>query len=156
MTASAPLAAVVCPHGWQVISGEGCPGGPGCNDPDDPVRPSRPVRIQRRRTKGWRMPKGALFVGRPTEWGNPWRVGDRMLVQWPSGAETQRVREVVITAELAIALYRIAFTPDAEMARADLAGHDLACWCPLDQPCHADVLLELANRPRGSTTEESA
>ncbi|SII07108.1 Uncharacterised protein [Mycobacteroides abscessus subsp. abscessus] len=27
----------------------------------------------------------------------------------------------------------------------ELAGHDLACWCPLDQPCHADVLLELAN-----------
>ena len=29
---------------------------------------------------------------------------------------------------------------------ADIRGHDLACWCPLDQPCHADVLLELANR----------
>jgi hypothetical protein len=29
--------------------------------------------------------------------------------------------------------------------RRDLAGYDLACWCPLDQPCHADVLLELAN-----------
>jgi hypothetical protein len=27
-----------------------------------------------------------------------------------------------------------------------LRGRDLACWCPLDQPCHADVLLELANR----------
>lgn len=33
--------------------------------------------------------------------------------------------------------------PRAEIAR--LRGHDLACWCPLDQPCHADVLLELAN-----------
>ena len=28
----------------------------------------------------------------------------------------------------------------------ELAGRDLCCWCPLDQPCHADVLLELANR----------
>ena len=28
----------------------------------------------------------------------------------------------------------------------ELRGHDLACWCPLDGPCHADVLLELANR----------
>lgn len=27
----------------------------------------------------------------------------------------------------------------------ELRGHDLCCWCPLDQPCHADVLLELAN-----------
>lgn len=30
--------------------------------------------------------------------------------------------------------------------RRELAGKNLACWCPLDQPCHADVLLELANR----------
>jgi hypothetical protein len=28
-----------------------------------------------------------------------------------------------------------------------LRGKNLACWCPLDQPCHADVLLELANAP---------
>lgn len=35
---------------------------------------------------------------------------------------------------------------DVDEIRAQLAGHDLACWCPLDQPCHADVLLELANR----------
>jgi hypothetical protein len=27
---------------------------------------------------------------------------------------------------------------------SELRGKDLACWCPLDQPCHADVLLELA------------
>lgn len=30
--------------------------------------------------------------------------------------------------------------------RRELRGKDLVCWCPLDQPCHADVLLELANR----------
>jgi hypothetical protein len=36
---------------------------------------------------------------------------------------------------------------DAAALRRDLAGHDLACWCPLDQPCHADVLLEIANQP---------
>lgn len=35
--------------------------------------------------------------------------------------------------------------PSLAEVRAHLAGHDLACWCPLDQPCHADVLLELAN-----------
>ncbi len=34
----------------------------------------------------------------------------------------------------------------AAEARRILHGHDLACWCPLDQLCHADVLLELANR----------
>ena len=31
----------------------------------------------------------------------------------------------------------------------ELRGRDLACWCPLDRPCHGDVLLELAN---GMTT----
>lgn len=34
----------------------------------------------------------------------------------------------------------------ADRIRNELAGFDLACWCPLDQPCHADVLLEIANR----------
>lgn len=34
----------------------------------------------------------------------------------------------------------------------ELRGKDLACWCALDQPCHADVLLELANRPVSGVT----
>jgi hypothetical protein len=55
-----------------------------------------------------------------------------------------------MTAEQAVSFYEIdlrvgllAFT--AADARAELAGRDLACWCPLDQPCHADFLLDLAN-----------
>lgn len=94
------------------------------------------------------MPEGAVYVGRPTEWANPWRVGAPALIETPlPGAVdgTLYVRELVITPEIAVALYRAAFTPDAPEARAELAGRDLACWCPLDQPCHADVLLELAN-----------
>lgn len=35
----------------------------------------------------------------------------------------------------------------ADDVQRELAGCDLACWCPLDQPCHADVLLEIANSP---------
>ncbi len=35
--------------------------------------------------------------------------------------------------------------PPLEEIRAELRGKDLACWCPLDGPCHADVLLEIAN-----------
>lgn len=38
----------------------------------------RPKRIQRKRTKGWRMPEGAIYVGRPTKWGNPAKVGDSL------------------------------------------------------------------------------
>ena len=38
-----------------------------------------------------------------------------------------------------------ALVAEVERLRAEVAGRDLACWCPLDSPCHADVLLELAN-----------
>lgn len=97
-----------------------------------------PRRIQRKRTKGWRMPESAVYVGRPTIWGNPHRVE-------------------IIGAELAVKMFRrdieagIAGWPGirkpltVEMIREQLRGKDLACWCALDQPCHADVLLELAN-----------
>ena len=34
-----------------------------------------PIRIQRKRTKGWRMPPNTVYVGRPTIWGNPFPVG---------------------------------------------------------------------------------
>jgi hypothetical protein len=88
-----------------------------------------PRRIQLRRTKGWRKPEGAVVVARPSRWGNPYRVGpDR-------------------TAEEAVASYRDHVTDRVDEIRAELAGRDLCCWCPLDRPCHADVLLELANGP---------
>jgi hypothetical protein len=95
------------------------------------------VRIQRKRSKGWRMPVGAVYVGRPTKFGNPWQVGDRI--------DGQRV-----THRIAADWYRKNVTADSAMGRdavAELRGKDLACWCPLDQPCHADVLLEIANAP---------
>ena len=104
-----------------------------------------PTRIQRQRSKGWRIPEGAVYVGRPTEWGNPWHVGDHALIEWPVHEADRTVREVAITPALAVELYRFNFAPEADEIRAQLAGRDLACWCPLDQPCHADVLLELAN-----------
>lgn len=90
-----------------------------------------PERIQRQRTKGWRMPAGAVYVGRPTKWGNPFKVTG-------GGAVNDRASSV--------GLFR-RYRPDEaylEVVR-ELRGTDLACWCPLDQPCHADVLLEWAN-----------
>ena len=94
-----------------------------------------PKRIQRKRTKGWKMPEGAVYVGRPTKWGNPYTVqGARAAGYYGTDAEL---------AAMCAAEYRaqaIGCLPIDE-----LRGKDLACWCPLDQPCHADVLLELAN-----------
>ena len=94
--------------------------------------PREPRRIQLRRTKGWRKPEGAVVVARPTKWGNPFRDG------------LNRDEAVELYTEWMLRSYpgrRLA----AE-ARFELAGRDLACWCPDDQPCHADVLLEIANQ----------
>jgi hypothetical protein len=76
------------------------------------------------------MPTDAVYVGRPTRWGNPYPIADH-------GAA-------------AVARYRAYLLADPallEAVRRELCGRDLACWCRLDAPCHADVLLELANRP---------
>ncbi|QFG13496.1 hypothetical protein PP501_gp64 [Gordonia phage Powerball] len=102
-----------------------------------------PTRIQRKRTKGWRMPEGAIYVGRGSTWGNPWRIGARLITEADMLNGTVHVREFLITPEIAVAFYREAFALDLPEIVAEL--RDLACWCPLDQPCHADVLLELAN-----------
>lgn len=96
-----------------------------------------PRRIQRRRTKGWRMPEGAVYVGRPTRWGNPIRVG------FHSGPPIHH-----ITRRQAVEMYRAwldnSIMPKQQVAD-ELRGRDLVCWCPLHEPCHADVLLEVAN-----------
>lgn len=91
-----------------------------------------PVRIQLRRSRGWRKPEGAVVVSRPSKWGNPYHgegPHDR-------GRVTACYRDWIERPEQA------AFRAQAA---AELRGRDLACWCPLDRPCHADVLLELAN-----------
>lgn len=99
--------------------------------------PPRPRRVQRRR--GQALPPGTRYVGRPTQWGNRyvWRAADE---------RAGRVR-VADRAE-AIARYEADLCVDPERleaARDELRGVNLACWCPLDEPCHADVLLRHAN-----------
>jgi hypothetical protein len=90
-----------------------------------------PKRLQLSRTKGWRKPEGAISVARPHKWGNPYKVGT------PG----------VPNREKAVRLYR-QWLPTSAIASQlpELTGHDLACWCPTDQACHADLLLELANQ----------
>ena len=93
----------------------------------------KPKRIQRKRTKGWRMPEGAVYVGRPTKWGNPFAMFD-------TGQKMTRLEAVNCFRVYVLQQLRGPGYPLRE-----LRGKDLACWCPLDQPCHADVLLEIAN-----------
>lgn len=103
-----------------------------------------PKRIQRQRTKGWRMPAGAVYVGRPSIWANPFRVGARLAYPYAVVFEVETVPNRAVAVELFRAYTRI--TPGYDLLVERLRGKDLVCWCPLADPCHADVLLELANR----------
>lgn len=104
-----------------------------------------PERIRMSRQRPWRAEyPDAVIVARPSKWGNPFKVGGVAMIE--SDWRGQRVTiEYDMTAALAVELYRQRFIYDAREIRAELAGRDLACWCPLGQPCHADVLLEIAN-----------
>jgi len=95
-----------------------------------------PQRIQRKRIKGWKMPDNTVCVTRPGRWGNPFKIGDDMpgLKDCPMDAT-----DAVHCFELFIPAFAI------EAARKELRGKNLACFCALDQPCHADVLLKIAN-----------
>lgn len=95
-----------------------------------------PKRIQLKRSKGWRKPEGAIVVSRPTKWGNPYQ-GD-------SNVGIDRARLARLYDEMMQRPEKADFLAEV---RRDLRGKDLACWCPLDEPCHADVLIRLANLP---------
>lgn len=115
-----------------------------------------PHRIQRKRTRGWKMPPNSIYVGRPTRWGNP-----AVVYSW---AHTHLVcrDEVLLTRcddkraamEQAVNYYKDMLNNMSESERDDfispLRGKNPACWCALDEPCHADILLELANRKHSS------
>jgi len=117
-----------------------------------------PQRIQRKREKGWRKPPGAVCVTRPGRYGNPFAVSpvDRHGMHpfgWvvkgePSVAAHGHVyRTEVEAAARAVELFRIEVQRAGWVERlAELRGKDLACWCKPGGPCHADVLLELANK----------
>lgn len=93
-----------------------------------------PKRVQVRRVKGWRLPAGAVYVGRPTKFGNPFRAADL-----PGGAEeaVRRFEEWLLRSTEGRNILAA--------ARAELRGKPLACWCRAGEPCHADVLLRLVN-----------
>ncbi len=95
---------------------------------------AEPRRIQRKRTKGWRMPENTVYVGRPSVWGNPFKVGHCF--------EHGLYCGLVFDNDHAYRLFK-RFLPCP--STRELRGKNLACWCPLDQPCHADILLEMAN-----------
>jgi len=118
---------------------------------------TEPRRIQRKRVKGWKLPEGAVCVTRGTRWGNPWREGTTSWTVGPGGVIDRS--GTVLTRQDAVDSFRNSILASPEMveaARRDLAGHDLACWCPVPEPgqpdiCHAAELLRLANPQAGES-----
>ena len=99
-----------------------------------------PIRIQRKNHTGWRMPANTVSVAPPSCWGNPYTVAG-FYGAWLSETLTQARQACVDKFEDEMSDYK------REMVKHHLAGKNLACWCRLDQPCHADVLLTIANSP---------
>jgi len=95
------------------------------------------TRMQLSRRRGFRLPLNTMSVARPSRWGNPWPVGK-------PGLDGR----VAASAAEAVEWFRVWLLRAAlwDNVRADLRGKNLACWCPPGSPCHADVLIEIANR----------
>lgn len=97
-----------------------------------------PRRIQRKRTKGWKLPGNTVCVCRPGKWGNPFAVGPHMdaaeavraYAQWIKGQGRELLSDL-----------------------HEIRGKNLACWCKPGRPCHADILLGLANGPDITQTQ---
>jgi hypothetical protein len=101
----------------------------------------KPYRIQRKRTKGWRMPENTVYVGRPTKWGNPYKVPTK------NGAPTYTIDIPAYIADEILPMYEDwVLRSGLADELTQLRGKNLACFCPLNSACHADVLLRLANQ----------
>jgi Domain of unknown function (DUF4326) len=87
--------------------------------------------VKRRAGLYGKIPEGGVFVGRPSRWGNPWKVG----ADGTREEVIERYRQALLAGELRVTV---------EEARRDLRGKDLYCYCA-PEPCHGDVLLEVAN-----------
>lgn len=108
-----------------------------------------PTRVRLRRIKGWKMPPNTVMVSRPSKWGNQWTVG-LIPCNCRSAGECEHNRFRCETAAEAVNAYReLRCTVGCKTyreAKTELKGKNLACWCALDKPCHADALLEIANK----------
>jgi hypothetical protein len=115
-----------------------------------------PKRIQMSRQTPWRAEHpDAVIVDRSSRWGNPFRVdGKRVLCGielWVLPTEAAAVAHAVRAFRWQLENHPNVVGFTVEDVRRDLAGRDVACWCPIDAPCHGDVLLELANAPEPET-----
>lgn len=107
-----------------------------------------PDRVTLRRTKGWKLPPNTVVVARPTIWGNPFKLENAIEAGYrdPQTAVVDAFRSWLNGNPWACGSDHYTAKRSTILARLpELRGKNLACWCKPGQPCHADVLLELAN-----------
>lgn len=118
-----------------------------------------PIRVQQRRTKGWRKPDNTVSVARPSKFGNPFAIGHSFKVvdsggvitdfsQWRTVYVRDATEAVALFSEWVEGRIRIVsfhWQPTRAEIRAQLRGRNLMCFCPPTQACHVDVLLPIAN-----------
>jgi hypothetical protein len=135
------------------------------------------MRIQRLRSKGWKMPENTIYVGRPSKFGNPFdlRKTEYSWYAISHGFKANRTGRAAASVEMyedwiaygkavefesglliedTNSSEKIASSPRIQTKTppthdeiiTQLRGKNLACWCKLGQPCHADILLELSNK----------
>ncbi len=104
-----------------------------------------PVRVQRKRIKGWRMPKNTVYVGRGSKWGNPFKLGEHgdaqqcvnkyinYLLPYTHRPPNNTIGDILLSEAV------------MKTIQSDLRGKNLACWCEEGTVCHADWLLKIAN-----------
>jgi hypothetical protein len=89
------------------------------------------IRIQRSRKHKQISPNGlpVIYVGRPSKWSNPFEL--------KTYSRTESIKKYKT--------YLLSNPELVEQAKKELKGKNLACWCKIDEPCHADVLLDLVS-----------
>ena len=102
------------------------------------TKASAPQRVQLKRTAGWKMPADTLKVDRTTRWGNPFTIAE-------CGSAAVAVAQHGRWMRGEIAAPGGVEPPTGDTLRAALGGRNLACWCAVNGPCHAYLLLALAN-----------
>ncbi|MBA4852047.1 DUF4326 domain-containing protein [Emticicia sp. BO119] len=90
---------------------------------------TNPTRIQRKRTKGFKLPANTVCVTRGTRWGNPFKIGETMTRE----ESIEKFKQLISNEET------------LKLIKQQLKGKNLACYCPVGVACHGDLLLEIAN-----------
>jgi hypothetical protein len=106
-----------------------------------------PIRVQRHRTKGWRMPPNTVSVTRPGRYGNPFNWRDGLEIsggneEWAKAVAVDMCREWLRHPEC---FPDLPPPPTVMEIKAELRGKNLACFCRETDPCHADLYLAIAN-----------